>query len=182
MAQLMETLMSAVPHPSVVCPTHCSPAHHAYLSQSNPPLPYPSPPSSQTTSNWTDTPTSLPPSPLRVPQQQGAVCHMDPCSHRAQDLHLGHPAIPSTTPLPSSSSPALRLQTSSVIAEPHLPSSSSSPLSSPGSYHYGDGASVRSRVYGSSLQDGGDESPHLGSGCFSQSGLTETYKNQTTGF
>ncbi|KAG7245072.1 hypothetical protein INR49_023638 [Caranx melampygus] len=65
MAQLMENIMSSVPPPSVDCPTQNSPAHHTFLPHPNPPQSYPSP--AQTASVWTDTPMSLPSSPLIIP-------------------------------------------------------------------------------------------------------------------
>lgn len=171
MAQLMETLLSSVPPPPVVCPTHYSPVHHTYLPHPNPPQSYPSP--SQTASVWTDTPMSLPSSPLTVPLQHSAICHMDPLTHRPQDLQLGYPANPSSTPPPTPNSSALQLQ-------PHMPSS---PLSSPEISHYTDGAcsSIRSRVHSPPPQDGGDEGPHQSSGCPPQIGLEGTYHKPTGG-
>ncbi|KAM7384060.1 hypothetical protein PAMA_011419 [Pampus argenteus] len=168
MAQLMETLMSSVPHSSVVCPTHYSPAHHTYLPHPNPPPSYPSPSSSQTASTWTDTPMSLPSSPLTIPQQHGAICHMDSLTHRPQDLQLGYP----------SSTPPLNPNTSALQLESHLPSS---PLSSPETSHYEDGVSDSIRLYSPPPQDGGDEGPHQSSGCSPKTGLSGTYHHQTKG-
>lgn len=169
--------MSSVPHASVVCPTHYSPAHHTYLPHPNPPPSYPSPSSSQTASTWTDTPMSLPSSPFTIPQQHSAICHMDSLTHRPEDLQLGYP---SSTPPLSPNTSALQLQCSSVIVETHLPSS---PLSSPETSHYEDGVSdsIRSRVYGPPPQEGGDESPHHSSEGSPQTGLRGTYQNQTKG-
>ncbi|XP_074469993.1 voltage-gated delayed rectifier potassium channel KCNH8 [Sebastes fasciatus] len=172
MAHLMETLMTSTPQPTVVCPTHYSPAHLTYLSHPTPPMSYPSPCSSHTASVWTDTPMSLPSSPLSIPQQHGVmICHTDSLSHRPQDLQLGYSAVPSSTPTPTHNSPALQLQP--VVVEPHLPSSA---LSSPEISHYNDRVSVtiRSRVHSPPPQDGGDESP----GCSPQTGLGgTTYHN-----
>ncbi|XP_023282428.1 potassium voltage-gated channel subfamily H member 8 [Seriola lalandi dorsalis] len=170
MAQLMETLMSSVPTPSVECPTHYSPTqHHTFLPHPNPPQSYPSP--AQTASIWTDTPMSLPSSPLTIPQQHGVICQMDSLTHRPQDLQLGYPPIPSSTPPSTPSSSALQLQ-------PHMPSS---PLSSPEISHYKDGAcsSIRSRVHSPPPQAGGDEGPHQSSGCSPQTGLGGAYHNPT---
>ncbi|XP_070777287.1 voltage-gated delayed rectifier potassium channel KCNH8 [Enoplosus armatus] len=177
MTQLMETLMSSVPQPTVVCPTHYSPAHHTYLHP-NPPQSYPSPSSSQTASIWMDTPISLPSSPLTIPQQQGAICHQDSLTHRPQDLQLGYPVIPSSTLPPTLNLSALQLQP--AIAEPHLPSS---PLNSPEISHYKDGlsGSIRSRVHSPPPQDEGDEGPLQISGCSPQTGLGGTYHNPTKG-
>ncbi|XP_031709565.1 potassium voltage-gated channel subfamily H member 8 isoform X1 [Anarrhichthys ocellatus] len=178
MAQLMETLMSSTPQPTVVCPTHYSPAHLTYLPHPTPPMSYPSPCSSQTASIWTDMPISLPSSPLTIPQQHGVICHTDFLTHRSQDLQLGYSAIPSSTPPPTRNLSALQLQP--VISEPHLPSS---PLSSPEISHYKDGVSVsiRSREHNPPSQDGGDEGPHQSSGCSLQTGLGGTYHNPTKG-
>ncbi|KAM9339876.1 voltage-gated delayed rectifier potassium channel KCNH8 [Symphorus nematophorus] len=179
MAQLMETLMSSsVPQPTVVCPSHYSPVHHAYLPHPNPPQSYPSPSSSQTASVWMDTPMSLPSSPIIIPQQHGVMCHKDSQTHRPQDLQLGYPSISSSTLPPTPNSSTLQLQ--SIITEPHLPSS---PLSSPEMSHYRDGVSgaIRSRVHSPSLQDGGDEGPLQSSGRSSQTGLGGTYHNPTMG-
>ncbi len=178
MAQLMETLMSSVPQPTIVCPAHYSPAHHTYLPHPNPPQSYPSPSSSQTASVWMDTPMSLPSSPLTISHQHGAICHKDSLTHRPQDLQLGYPAIPSSTLPPTSDSSALQLQP--IIAESHLPSS---PLSSPEISHYKDGlsGSIRSRAHSPPPQDRGDEGPHQSSGCSPQTGLGGTYHNPTKG-
>ncbi|XP_023142853.1 potassium voltage-gated channel subfamily H member 8 isoform X1 [Amphiprion ocellaris] len=173
MAQLMETLMPSVPQPAVVCPTHYSPAHHAYLHRPASPQSYPSPSPSQTASIWADTPMSLPSSPLTVPQQHGVVCHVDSLAHRPQDLQLGFPTAPIPAHLPTATSSALQLQPSSITAEPHMPSS---PLSSPEFPH-----SVRSRVRSPPPQDGGDEGPLQSSGCSPQTGLGGVYHNPTTG-
>ncbi|XP_035477169.2 potassium voltage-gated channel subfamily H member 8 isoform X2 [Scophthalmus maximus] len=163
MAQLMETLMSSVPPPSVGCP-----AHHGYLP---PPQSYPSP--SQTASIWTDTPVSLPSSPLTIPHLHGAICHMDSLAHRPQDLQLGYPANPSSTPPSTPNSSVLQLQ-------PHMPSSS---LGSPEISHHIDGAcsSFRSRVHSPPPQDGGNEGPHRPSGCSPQTGLEGGYHKPTKG-
>ncbi|KAL7381896.1 hypothetical protein ABVT39_013080 [Epinephelus coioides] len=176
MAQLMETLMSSTPQPTVVCPSHYSPAHLTYLGHPPSPQSYPSPSSSQTASIWTDTPMSLPSSPLTVPQLHGAICHTDSLAHRPQDLQLGYPSNPSTTP--TRNSPSLQLQP--VITEPHL---LSSPLSSPEIPHYNDGISVsiRSRVHSPQPQDGGGEDPRQSSGCSLQTGLGGTYHSPTKG-
>nr|XP_020469927.1 potassium voltage-gated channel subfamily H member 8 isoform X2 [Monopterus albus] len=147
MAQLMETLISSVPQPAVVCPTHYSPAHHTYLPHTNPPQSYPSPSSSQTALIWTDTPMSLPSSPLTIPQQHDLICHADSLTRRPQELQLRHTVIPSSAPTPAPNSSALQLQ----------PNMYSSPLSSPEISHFKDGAcsSIRSRVHSPPLQDGG---------------------------
>ncbi|KAI3358479.1 hypothetical protein L3Q82_014899 [Scortum barcoo] len=180
MAQLMETLMSSVQQPTVVCPAHYSPAHHAYLPHTNPPQSYPSlsPSSSQTATMWMDMPMSLPSSPLTVPHQHGAICHKDTLTHRPQDSQLGYPAVPSSTltPTPNSSS----LQPQPVSTEPHLPSS---PHSSPEISHCTDrlSGSISSRVHSPTLQDGGDEEPQQGSGCSPRTGLGGTYHNPTKG-
>ncbi|XP_026155967.1 potassium voltage-gated channel subfamily H member 8 [Mastacembelus armatus] len=147
MVQLMETLMSSVPQPAVVCPTHCSPAHHTYLPHLNPPQSYPPPSSPQTSSVWTDTPMSLPSSPLTIPQQHDPICHVDSFTLKPQDLQLGHPSIHSSTPPPTPISAVHHLH-------PQMPSS---PLSSPEISHFKDGASstIRSRVHSPPPQDGG---------------------------
>ncbi|XP_054461813.1 potassium voltage-gated channel subfamily H member 8 [Anoplopoma fimbria] len=178
MAQLMETLMSSGPQPTVVCPTHYSPAHPTYRPHPTPPMSYPSPCSSQTASIWTDMPTSLPSSPLTIPLQHGAICQMDFLTHRSQDLQLGYSAIPSSTPPPTRNSSELHLQP--VVSEPHLPSS---PLSSPEFSHYKDrvSVSIRSREPSPPSQDGGDEGPHQSSGCSLQTGFGGTYHNPTKG-
>ncbi|XP_069371907.1 voltage-gated delayed rectifier potassium channel KCNH8 isoform X2 [Paralichthys olivaceus] len=164
MAQLMETLMSSMPPPSVDCLTHC-----AYLP--HPHHPHPSP--SQTATMWTNTPLSLPSSPLTIPHQHSAMCHMDSLAHRPQDLQLGYSAIPSSTPPPTPISSILQLQ-------PHLPSSS---LSSPeiSNLRDGDCGSIRSRVHSPPLQDGGDEGPHQSAGCSPQTGLEGGYHKPTRG-
>lgn len=177
MAQLMETLMTSLPHASVICPTHYSPAHHTYLPHPNPPPSYPSPSSSQTASTWTDTPMSLPSSPLTIPQQHGQICHMDSLTHRPQDFQLG---CPSSTPPLTPNTSAFQLQRSSIVAESHLPSS---PHGSPETSNYEDGVSdsIRSRVYSPPPQDGGDEGPHQSSGCSPQTGFRGNYQDQTKG-
>lgn len=156
MAQIMETLMSPVPQSAVVCPTHHSPAHHTYLSPPNCAQSYVSPSSSQTATIWTDTPMSLPSSPLTIRQQ-----HV-PMIHRPHSLQLGYPAIPSTTPPPNPNSSAL----------------SSAEMS-----HFTDGSSgsVRSRVHSSPPQDGGDEGPHQSSSCSLPTGLGGLYHNPNQG-
>ncbi|XP_070840574.1 voltage-gated delayed rectifier potassium channel KCNH8 [Chaetodon trifascialis] len=177
MAQLMETLMSSVPQPTVVCPTHYSPAHHTFHTpHPNPPQSYPPPSSSQTVSIWMDTPMSLPSSPIIIHQQHGAMCHKDSQTHRPQDIQLGHPAIPSSSLPPTPNSSSLQLQ-QSIIAEPHLPSSS---LSSPEISHYKDDL-IRSRLHSSPMQDGGDEGPHQTSGRSPPTGLGGTYHNPPKG-
>nr|XP_046272825.1 potassium voltage-gated channel subfamily H member 8 [Scatophagus argus] len=173
MVQLMETLMPPVPQPTVVCPTHYSPGHHTYLSHSNPPQSYPSPSSSQTASLWTNTPMSLPSSPVIISQQCGVICHKDSLAHRPQDLQLGDSAIPSSALSPTASASQLQ-----PIIHP-----TSSPLSSPEISQYKDGVSgsIRSRVHSPPLQDGGDEDPHQSSGCSPQTGLGRGCHNQTKG-
>lgn len=163
--------MSSAPPPSADCPTHYSPAHRTFVPHPNPPQSYPSP--AQTASTWTDTPMSLPSSPLIIPQQHGAICHMDSLMHRPQDLQLGYRAMPSSTPPSTSSSSALQLQ-------PHMPSS---PHSSPEISHYKDraGSSIRSRVHSPPPQAGGDEGPHQSSGCSPQTGLGGVYHEPAKG-
>lgn len=170
--------MSSMPQPTVVCPTHYSPAHHTYLPHPNPPQSYPSPSSSQTASIWMDTPMSLPSSPLTVPQQHGAICHMDSLAHRPQDLQLGYPAVPGSTLSPTPNSSALQQQP--VIMDPHLPFS---PLCSPEMSHHKDevSGSIRSRVHSPPPQVRGDEDPHQSSGCSPQTGHGGTYHNPTKG-
>ncbi|XP_030004020.1 potassium voltage-gated channel subfamily H member 8 [Sphaeramia orbicularis] len=177
MAQLMETFMSSAPPPSVVCPTYCSPAHHPFLPHPNPPQSYPSPPSCQTASIWTDTPMSLPSSPLTHPQQHGAIFHMDSAchTHRPQDLLLGYPPVSSSTPPPTPNSSALQLQPSSANAQSQMPSSEIT------FYTDGVSGSIRSTVHSPPPQDGGDEGSHQRSGCSPQTGLEETYHNPNTG-
>ncbi|KAI4817443.1 hypothetical protein KUCAC02_010844, partial [Chaenocephalus aceratus] len=162
MAQLMETLMTSAPQPAVVCPTHCSPAHLTYLHH---PQAYP-PPSPAHTATM-----SFPSSPYNAPQHHGAICQADPLIYRQQDLQLGYPAIPSSTP------PLIRDSPSLLIAEPH---SLSSPLSSPEVSPYKDGVSVsfRSILDGPPAQHEGDEDPHQS--C-SQTGLGVTYHRPTKG-
>ncbi|XP_035038938.1 potassium voltage-gated channel subfamily H member 8 [Hippoglossus stenolepis] len=169
MAHLMETLMSSVPPPSVACLSHRLPTQCAYLP--HPHHPHPSPP--QTASMWTDTPLSLPSSPLTMPHQHSVMCHMDSLVHRPQDLQLEYSAIPSSTPPATPISSILQLQ-------PHMPSSS---LSSPEISHHRDGAcgSIRSRVHRPPLQDGGDEGPHQSAGCSPQTGLEGGYHKPTRG-
>ncbi|CAB1458414.1 unnamed protein product [Pleuronectes platessa] len=169
MAHLMETLMSSVPAPSVDCLSHRSPTQCAYLS--HPHHPHPSPP--QTASMWTDTPLSLPSSPLTVPHQHSVMCHMDSLVHRPQDLQLEYSALPSSTPPPTPVSSILQLQ-------PHMPSS---PFSSPEISHHRDGAcgSLRSRGHRPPLQDGGDEGPHQSAGCSPQTGLEGGYHKPNRG-
>ncbi|XP_034748600.1 potassium voltage-gated channel subfamily H member 8 [Etheostoma cragini] len=168
MAQLMETLMSA-PQPTVVCSTHCSPAHITYLPHPTPPMSYPSPASSQTASIWTDTPISLPSSPFTIPQQHGAICQTDSLTHRSQDLQLRYPAIPSSSPPTTHNTSALQRQPS--------------PLSSPEISYYKEGVlvSIRSRVHSPTPRDGGDEGPHQSSGCSPQPRHGGTYHNPTKG-
>ncbi|XP_030597110.1 potassium voltage-gated channel subfamily H member 8 [Archocentrus centrarchus] len=168
MAQLMETLMTSVPQPAVVCPTHYSPAHHTYLHHSPSPQTYPSPFPSQTATMWTDTSMSLPSSPLIISQQHGAVCHVDSLIHRNQDLHLGDLTVLSSTPPPAANSSALQVQPSSVISEPHMPLSH---LSSPEFSHCRGRASsfTSPGAHSPPPRDGGDEgliqssggSPHV---------------------
>ncbi|XP_069032835.1 voltage-gated delayed rectifier potassium channel KCNH8 [Embiotoca jacksoni] len=168
MVQLMETLMPSVPQPAVVCPTHCSPAHHTYLHHPTSPQSYPSPPSSQTASMWTDTPMSLPSSTLTISQQHGTMCHVDLLTHRPQSLQLGYPAVHSSAP-PTTSS-AVQLQPSSIISEPHMPSTA---VGSPDFSLCKDGASqpIRLRVHSPPPQDGGEEGPLQSSGSSPQTGL-----------
>ncbi|XP_028284367.1 potassium voltage-gated channel subfamily H member 8 [Parambassis ranga] len=168
MAQLMETLLPSVPQPAVVCPKLYSPAHHTLLHHPSSPQSYPSP-SHQTASIWTDTPMSLPSSPLTISQQHSAMCHVDSHTHRPQDLLLGLPAIPGSTPPPTPST--------SAISEPHMPSS---PINSPDFSHCTDGAtsSIRSRVQRPPPQDGGDEGLLRSS---SQTGLGDIYNYPTKG-
>ncbi|KAM3596518.1 uncharacterized protein V6R79_015986 [Siganus canaliculatus] len=171
MAHLMETFMPPVPPPTVVCPTHYSPAHRAYLAHANPPQSYPSPSSSQTASTWMDTPMSLPSSPIVIPQSHGAMCHKDSLTCRPQDLQLGYSAMPSSTLPPAPNSSAFPLQP--VIAEPHLPSS---PLSSPEIPQYKDGLSQSPL-----LQERRDEGPHQASGSSPQTGLGGSYHSSSKG-
>ncbi|XP_034016972.1 potassium voltage-gated channel subfamily H member 8 [Thalassophryne amazonica] len=118
MAQLMETLMLSLPQPSIICPTHCSPAHHPLLSHPAASASYPPPSSSQLTSTWTDMPTSLPSPgnttqlPFSLSQQHGGICHMDSISHKhiPQDLQVGYTTAPNSTPPQSPNSSALQLQ------------------------------------------------------------------------
>ncbi|XP_033981358.1 potassium voltage-gated channel subfamily H member 8 [Trematomus bernacchii] len=168
MAQLMETLMTSAPQPAVVCPAHCSPAHLTYLHH---PQAYPPPSPAHTATIWTDTPMSLPSSPYTAPQHHGAMCQADPLIYRQQDLQLGYPAIPGSTPPLICDSPSL------LIAEPH---SLSSPLSSPEVSPHKDGVSVsfRSILDGPPAQHEGDEDPHQS--C-SQTGLGVTYHQPTKG-
>ncbi|XP_045915121.1 potassium voltage-gated channel subfamily H member 8 [Micropterus dolomieu] len=178
MAQLMETLISPMPQPTIVCPTHYSPAHHTCQPYPNPPQSYPLPTSSQTASICIDTPMSLPSSPLTIPQQHGAIFHKDSLTHRPQDVQLAYPTILSSTLPPTPNSSALQLQP--IITEPHLPSS---PVSSPEISHYKDelSGSIRSKVHSPPTQDVGDDSPHQSSGCSTQTGLGGTYHNPTKG-
>ncbi|XP_034096928.1 potassium voltage-gated channel subfamily H member 8 [Gymnodraco acuticeps] len=168
MAQLMETLMTSAPQPAVVCPTHCSPPHLTYLHH---PQAYPPPSPAHTATIWTDTPMSFPSSPYNAPLHHGAICQADPLIYRQQDLQLGYPAIPSSTP------PLIRNSPSLFIAEPH---SLSSPLSSPEVSPYKDGVSVsfRSILDGPPAQHEGDKDPHQS--C-SQTGLGVTYHQPTKG-
>lgn len=173
MAQLIETLVSSVPQPAVVCPTHRSPAHHTYLSHPNHPPSYASPSSCQTASIWTDTPVSLPSSPITIPQHHVLISPVDSLMHRPQDLQMGYSVIPSSTPpsTPDSSQAELR---------PHLPLSA---LNLPEISHVIDGASrsTRSRVHTSPPQDGGDEAPHQSSDCTPQTGLGEPHHSPDQG-
>uniref|UniRef100_UPI0037E7DABE voltage-gated delayed rectifier potassium channel KCNH8 n=1 Tax=Semicossyphus pulcher TaxID=241346 RepID=UPI0037E7DABE len=173
MAHLMETLMSSVPQPPLVCPAHYSPGHHTYLPHPNPPQSYPSPSSSQTASIWMDTPMSLPSSPLTFPQQHGGVCHQDALTHRPQDLQLGFTATPGSTLPPTPNLSDLQ----PIMAEPHL---LSSPLSSPEISHYTDGVSgsIRSTGHSPTSQDDGDDDPQQSYGCSPQTG---TYHSPTRG-
>ncbi|XP_067360388.1 potassium voltage-gated channel subfamily H member 8 [Channa argus] len=169
MAQLMETLMSSTPQPAVVCPTHYSPAHHTYMPHPNPAPSYASPSSCQTASIWTDTPLSVPSSPLIVAQQHVPICHVDSLTNKPQELRVGYPAISSSTPPPTPHSSVLQLQ-------PHMPSS---PLRSLEISHSKDrvSCSIRSRVHSPPLQDGGNQS----SGCSPKTGLAGPYHNPTKG-
>ncbi|KAK5855250.1 hypothetical protein PBY51_005371 [Eleginops maclovinus] len=166
MAQLMETLMTSAPQPTVVCPTHCSPAHITYLHH---PQSYPPASPAQTATIWTDMPLSLPSSPYTARQHHGAMCQADPLTCRQQDLQLVYTAVPGSTPPLICDLPSL------LIGEPH---SLSSPFSSPEVSPLKDGASVSFR---SSVDGGqGDEDPHQSSGC-SQTGLGGTLHHPTMG-
>ncbi|XP_077364314.1 voltage-gated delayed rectifier potassium channel KCNH8 [Festucalex cinctus] len=157
MAQLMETLMPTGPQTTLACPTHRSP-HRIHLPHTNPPPCYPSPPSSQTASIWTE--TALPLSASR----QGTMCHGESHAHRPRDLQLGCAPSPFQSP--------------SIMAEAHL---TSSPFSSPETHQCKDelSTSIRSRVRNPPPQDGSDASPHRSSGRSPQCGLMVSYQNQT---
>lgn len=157
MVQLMENLLPSVPQPPVVCPTHYSPAHRAHLPHPSPPRSYPSPSSSHSASPWTDTPMSLPPSPVVVPQPRGAICNRDFLTHRPQNLQPGLPASPGSTLPPAPNSLVLQLRCSA--AEPLAPSS---PLSPPETSQHTETVcgAVMSREHSPSLRGGGDEDLH----------------------
>ncbi|XP_058474434.1 potassium voltage-gated channel subfamily H member 8 [Solea solea] len=171
MAELMETLMSSVPPSSTGCPAHFLQAHGgACLPHLNPPQTYPPP---QTASIWTDTPVSLPTSPLTVPHQHGAICNMDSLTHRPQELQLRYTTNRSSTPPPTPNSSTVHLQ-------PYTPSSSPSSLET--SQHRGRACgSIRSRVQSPPPQDGGDEGPHPSSGCSPQTELGGSYHTPAKG-
>lgn len=177
MAQLMETLVTSVPPPAVVCPTHYSPARHTYLHHSPSPQTYPSPFPSQTATMWTDTSMSLPSSPLIISQQHGAVCHVDSLIHRNQDLHFRHFAVPSSSPSPADNSSALQVQPSSAISEPHMPFSH---LSSPVfSSCRGRASSFAGPVVSPPPRDGGDEGLLQSSGGSPQTTRGDVYHSPT---
>ncbi|XP_006787688.1 potassium voltage-gated channel subfamily H member 8 [Neolamprologus brichardi] len=176
MAQLMETLMMSVPQPAVVCPTHYSPARHTYLHHSPSRQTFPSPFPSQTATVWTETPISLPSSPLIMSQQHSTLCHS--LIHKTQDLLLGDIDIPSSTPSPTASSLALQVQPSSVISEPHMPLSH---LSSPEFPQCRGRASssIRPGAHSPPPQDGGHEGLIQSSGGSPQTGLGDVNHNPT---
>lgn len=178
MVQLMETLVPSVPQPAVICPTHYSPAHHAYLRCRTPPQSYSSPSPSKTASIWTDPPMPLLSSSLTISQQHGTICHADSLTHRPQSLQLQFPATPRATLTPDLS--VLHPRPSSVVSEPPMPSSS---FSSPDLSRDKDGApsTITPRVHSPPPQDGGDDGPHRSSGCSSQTGLGGLYPNPTLG-
>ncbi|XP_070397561.1 voltage-gated delayed rectifier potassium channel KCNH8 isoform X2 [Nothobranchius furzeri] len=140
MTQLMEALVPPVPQPPVICPTHVSPAHHTYLHCPTPPQSYSISPS-KTASIWTEPPMPLPS--LTISQQLGTICHVDTLTHRPQNLLLGYPAVPRSTPAADTS--VLQIQPCSAISEPTTPLSSAS---SPDFSHYKDGADTESTSAG----------------------------------
>lgn len=168
--------MTSVPQPAVVCPTHYSPAHHTYLHHSPSRQTFPSPFPSQTATVWTETPMSLPSSPLIMSQQHSTLCHS--LIHKTQDLLLGDIGIPSSTPSPTASSLALQVQPSSVISEPHMPLSH---LSSPEFSHCRGRASssIRPGAHSPPPQDGGHEGLIQSSGGSTQTGLGDVNHNPT---
>lgn len=161
MVQLMETLLPSLPQSSVVCPTHCSPGHHTYLSHPSPAQSFPSPSSSQTASVVMDTPISLPSSPVIVPQQHGAVYH--------RDLQVGCSGLPSSR-LPSHS---FALHFKPILTETHFPFS---PVSSPITSQRKDEVSgpVTSRQHSPLLPDQGNVSRRQSSGCSTHTELGGT--------
>ncbi|KAM9385711.1 voltage-gated delayed rectifier potassium channel KCNH8 [Pholidichthys leucotaenia] len=175
MVHFMETLLPSAPQPTLVCPTHYSPVHHTHLHHPTSPQPYPAAQfSPQTASIWTDTPRSLPSSPLTICQQRGPLCHMDSRSNSPQDCWSGDPAVSSSTP----DSSVLEQQLSSTTSEPHMPSSL---ISSPDfSYHKdGGSASIRPRIHTPPPQDGGDEGSLQSSGNSPKTGFRDIYHNPT---
>lgn len=156
MVQLMETLLPSLPQSSVVCPTHCSPGHHTYLSHPSPAQSFPSPGSIAM-----DTPMSLPSSPVIAPQQHSAVYHRD--AHRPQDLQVGCSGLPSSH-LPSHSF-ALHFQP--VLTETHLPfSPGGSPIASRRRDEVS--GSVTQRQHSPLLPDQGKVVSRQSSGCSTQ--------------
>lgn len=156
MVHLMETLMSSTPPPSLDCKAHFSAGHHSFLPYMTPPQSCPP----QTSSVWTDTPVSLPSSPLTTPHQHGAVCNLDSHTHRPLDLDLGYAAIP---------------------MQPHMPSLS---FSSPEISHHTDRvhSPIRSRVHSPPPQDGGDEGPPQSSlECSPQTGQAQGHLKPAEG-
>lgn len=176
MVQLMENLLPSVPQPSVVCPTDYSPAHRVPLPHPSPPRSYPSPTSSHSASPWTDTPVSLPSSPVVVPQPRAAICNRDFLTHRPQNLQPGVPASPGCTLPPAPNSLVLQLRCSAT--EPLAPSS---PLSPPEMSQHTEAVSTMSREHSPSLRGGGDEGLHQTPGCSPQTGHGGTFHEPTMG-
>ncbi|MEQ2243755.1 hypothetical protein ILYODFUR_010110, partial [Ilyodon furcidens] len=162
MATLMENLMPSVPQPSIICPTHYSPAHHTYLHCPSPPQPCHSP--SKAASIWTDPPMPLPCSSLTISQQHTAMCYADSLTHRPQSLQLVYPAIPRSPPCLTPDLSTWQPELSSSIPEPPTPS-----------------GSIRLRVHSSPLRDGGDKDPHKSPGCSSQTGSISLHPNPSQG-
>ena len=178
MSQLMEALVSSGPEPAVVCPTHYTPTHHAYLHPPSHPQCHPSPSPSKTASLWTDPPMPLPSPSLTISQQQSSMCHTDSLINRPQTLQIEYSTVQSSTPPTSPDTPALQPQSASVIAE--------RPTCSP-SYKLQDFSCnedmasnpIRSRIHSPSPQDGEDEDPCQSSGCSPQTSLGTVYCNPT---
>ncbi|KAM6958875.1 voltage-gated delayed rectifier potassium channel KCNH8 [Aplochiton taeniatus] len=198
MAHLLESLMPTPPQPAVVCPTHCSPGHPTHLSQPTPLQPYPFRPPSQTGPWWPDAPLSAPspctapPSPVTFPRWQSRLCHSPSDPQRLQKVWLPHPPCPSpgphsSPPYPSHTAPVQPTLSSPSFADSLAPS----PLSSPGTSHFGGqrGSSMLSRSHSLEtslpLLCGGNQAgilpPHQISGSLPRPGPGGTSQHQNRG-